>query len=830
MKRVAFACRALRRDVRMREMRVVAAAVAIGVAALTAVAFFTDRVDGAMERRATALLGADLVVESDQPIPASWFEAAAERGLQRASFRTFPNVLVVDDATELASIKAVSPDYPLRGELRVGEAPFGEAKPRASGPERGAVWLDPRLFSRLGLEVGDRLAIGTAELEITRALAHEPDRAGSLFQLAPRVMMHAADVDATGLLSAGSRVEHHLLVAGPAQAVADFRDWAGAQDRGGMAIRGVENARPEMRRALERASGFLGLAAILSVILAGAGVAVASHSLAEREADTSALLRCLGASQRLVVGTLLLRLTAVALAASAVGIGAGWLAQSGLVALVGQWFAQDLPLPSAWPAATGLAAGCVTLIGFGLVPALRVRQVPVMRVLRRDQGVARPSAITSAAWAVAAIAALVWYQAGDTELAAWVIAGTLAVLVALGLGGWGLIALVGRLCGGRVTGWRFGWANLARRPGASTVQLVGFGLGIVALLLLTVVRSDVLAAWQRDIPPQAPNQFLVNIQSDEVEPMRERLQAIGAETAGFYPIVRGRLTAIDGEAVRPEDYEPGRGRRLLERSFNMTWAHEHRPENEVVAGRWWTPQEAETERMFSVEAGVAKRLGIERGDTLTFRIGDEAVTAAVTNLRRVDWQSFKANFFVIGTPATLSDHAATWITSYWAPPGSGPEINELLREFPSVTVLDVEQIMEQVRTIIDQGTRAVEYVFGFTLLAGLVVLIAAVHATRDARRTEIALLRTLGASRGRVRVILAAEFGALGVLAGTVAAGGAAATGWAVTTQVMALPYAFNPMVFVWGVAGGGIGILLAGLAATHRLLAERPLAVLRHT
>jgi len=830
MKRLAFALRAVRRDGRVREMRVLAAAVAIAVGALTAVAFFTDRVDGAMERRATALLGADLVIETEDAIRPAWSDAAAERGLRQARFVTFPNVLVVGEQTELASVKAVSPAYPLRGELRVAASAYGEAEVRTRGPERGGVWLDPRLLTRLDLAVGDTVPVGATELEITGALQHEPDRGGSLFQLAPRLMMHQADLEATGLITQGSRVDRHFLVAGDAQAVAGFRQWAQGELGPNAEIRGIDNARPEMRRALERANGFLGLAAILAVILAGAGVAVASHSLADREADTSALLRCLGASQRLVVATLLLRLAVVALIASAVGTGLGWLAQAGLVAIVGDWFGQDLPLPGPWPALTGLATGLITLIGFGLVPALRVRRVPVMRVLRREQGAPEPSVAALLGLAVAAIAALVWYQAGDAELAGWVIAGTLGILAALGLGGWGLIRLVGRFRGQAVTGWRFGLANLARRPRASTVQLVGFGMGILALLLLTVVRVDILAAWERDVPPKAPNQFLVNIQPGEVDPIRDRLAAIGAETAGFYPVVRGRLVAIDGESVEPGDYEAGRGRRLLERQFNLTWAEAHRPENEVVAGEWWRAEEAAGEPQLSVEQGVAETFGIAVGDTLTFRVADEEITAPVTNLRRVDWQSFKANFFVIATPEALSDAPATWITSYWAPPDSGAAITELVRDFPGVTVLDIEEIIEQVRGIIDQGTRAVEYVFGFTLLAGLVVLVAAVHATRDERRVEIALLRTLGASRARVRVILAAEFGALGVLAGTVAAAGAAATGWAVTTEVMELPYTFNPMVFVWGIVGGGVGILAAGLLATRHLLAERPLAVLRHT
>lgn len=828
MKALAYAARALPRDVRVREMRVLATALAIAVGALSAVGFFTDRVDRAMAARATSLLAADLVVEADDEIPPDWASAAGERGLRTAGFVSFPSVIVAGERNELVSLKAVTSEYPLRGELRVANAPYGDGEVRASGPEPGTVWLDPRLFARLDVAVGERIPVGARDLRIAGALVHEPDRAGALFQLAPRLMMSRSDLDSTGLVTPASRVDHHLLVAGGAQAVGDFRDWALARAPDGFQLRGVEDARPEMRRALDRARIFLGLAAVLSVVLAGAAVAVSVHALGGREADTSALLRCFGATQRLVVTALLLRLFAAGIVASAVGVGAGWLAQEGLVALVGSWFGDRLPTPSAMPALTGLAAGLVTLVGFGLVPALRIRRVPVMRVLKGGQSPPEPSAIAAGTLAVAAVALLVYRQAGDPGLAAWVVGGVLGMLLVLTAAGWLLVRLLGRLRGRSVSGVRFGLANLARRARTSTVQLTGFGLGLLALLLLAVVRVDVLDAWQRELPAKAPNQFMINVQPGNVDAVRERLEAAGIDPTGFYPMVRGRLVAIDGEPVSPSDFEAGRGRGLVEREFNLSWASDHRPDNEIIAGQWWSTAEATREREFSVETGIAETLGIALGDTLTFRVAGTEHTARVTNLREVDWDSFKVNFFVIATPATLEEAPATWITSYWAPPDSGRVISELVRAYPGVTVLDVEQILEQVRSIIEQGTRAVEYVFLFTLLAGIVVLVAAVHATREERRTEIALLRTLGASRARVRAIVIAEFGALGGLAGLVAAAGAAATGWAVTTRVLDLPYHFNPWLVVLGVGAGMIGIALAGLAATRHLVAERPLAVLR--
>lgn len=826
MKALSFALRALPRDVRVREMRVLAAALAVAVGALSAVGFFTDRVDGAMTRQASGLLAADLVIEADDPLAPRWRERAAELDLRTAATVTFSTVVVAGDRTELVAAKAVSPEYPLRGEARVAQRPYGEAAV-AGSPEPGEVWLDPRLFGRLDVEVGEALPIGRKSFEIAGSLEHEPDRAGGLFELAPRAIFALADLPATELISPASRVDHHLLLAGSASAVEQYRQWAEDLAARGIEINTVEDAQPAMRAALDRAGVFLGLSAVMAVLLAGAAVAVAVYSFSAREADAGALLRVFGASQRLVVGALLLRLLFVGLSASAVGVGLGWLAQSGLVALLSAWFGEALPPPSATPALMGLAAGLVTLLGFGLVPALAIRRVPVMRVLQRGRTAPSPSVLASLGLALAAIGVLVWYQAGDPELALWVLLATVGMLAVLGLAAAAVIRLAGRLRGRAVTGWRFGLANLARRPRASLVQLVGFGFGLLALLLLAVVRVDIMEAWRQDIPPQAPNQFMVNIQPGDVDAVRSRLAQAGIEPEGLYPMIRGRLLEIDGRPVAPADYD-GRARRLAEREFNLTHAQQHRPENEIVAGEWWSEEDGREQGLWSVETGIAEELGIELGDRLTFGVAGREVGGRVANLRDVEWDSFKVNFFVIGTPTLLADAPATWVTSYFAPPQTSEAIARLARDFPGVTVLDVGVIIDQVRELIRQGTRAVEYVFLFTLLSGVVVLIAAVQASRNERRLEIALLRTLGARRRRVQSILAAEFGALGALAGLIAASGAALAGWVITARVLELPYHFNPWLFALGPGGGAAIIALAGLAATRRLVAERPLTVLK--
>lgn len=829
MKSLRFALGALPRDLRIHEMRVVAAALVVCVAAISAVGFFIDRVEGAMERQATALLGADMVLESDDPVAERFVERAEAEGLRIAGTIAFPSVLVVGERSELVQVKAVTRGYPLRGQVLVADEPFAEGRATDAVPRAGSVWLDPRLFPRLGLEPGQVVPLGQAEARVSAVIVSEPDRGGSLFQLAPRVMMNRADLDATGLVSPGSRVEHRLLLAGPAAAMDRYREWLATQSTVDLEIEDVRRGRPGMARALDRASVFLGLAAIMAVILAGGAIAVAVHSFSAREADVSALLRCFGARQRLVITSLLLRLGFIGVLGSAVGVGVGWVAQAGLVGLVGGWFDTELPAPSAVPAVVGLLTGLITLTGFGLVPALRIRRVPVMRVLHRGYAAPEPSAFAAIAVALVTVAGLIVYQANDLELAGHVLAGTVGMLLALGLAAAGLVALVRRFHGDRVTGWRFGLASLGRRPRTSTVQLVGFGLGLLALLLLAVVRLDVLNAWQRSLPPNTPDQFMVNVQQSDVDDIRERLRGNGIDVTRFYPMTRARLIDINGQPPDvvqgddpEEDFDQDQGRR----SVNMSHLQEMPGHNQVLAGEWWSGNGRVAE--FSLEHRFAERTGIELGDTLRFRIGGESMAGTVSSLREVDWDSFNVNFFVIAHPSLMDGMPSTWITSFRLPQGRHDVIVEILRDYPAVTVLDVGQILDQVRSVIEQGTRAIEYVFGFSLLAGVIVLVAAVQASRDQRRTEIALLRTHGASRRRVRGMLLAEFLTLGGLAGTIAAVGALATGWAVTSRVLDLPYHFNPEILWIGIGGGALGIAAAGLLATRHLLAERPMAVLR--
>ncbi|CDH43551.1 ABC transporter permease [Candidatus Contendibacter odensensis] len=825
---IRMARRALRRDWQSGELRVLAVALLIAVASVVAVGFSNDRIQQAMERKASELLGADLVVAAPTPIRPLLAEEAQRNGLATAATLSFPSVIVVGDVTQLAEVKAVGPGYPLRGVLQVSERPFAPPRTVTAIPDPGQVWLDERLLQTLNLHVGDGVDLGSRSFRIAQVLAYEPDRAGDLFSIAPRLMMNLADVPSTGLVQLGSRVEYRLLLAGEPAAVEAFKTWAKSRLAAGEKLQGVRDARAELRAALERAQRFLNLAALVSVILAGVGVAIAARRFAARHWDSVAILRCVGATQALVTRLFLLELLMLAVLAGAAGLAVGYLAQYGLSGLLGQLVSStELPAPSWVPILPALATGFVTLIGFGLPPLLRLRDVPPLRVLRRDLGPVNPRLLALYGPAVAATAALLIWQAGDWRLALYVCAGVAGTVVVLALGAWGLVKALNLLRGRVGVAWRFGLANIARRGPGSAVQVVVLGLGLMALLMLTLVRTDLLTSWRSSLPADAPNHFLINIQPNEVAGVKTFLGERGLSSVELFPMVRGRLIAINGRAVTPDDYTNPRAQRLVAREFNLSWTDRLQEDNRILSGRWWNAGD-HGQGVASVEIGLAKDLGIALHDTLRFQMAGQMLEAKVSSLRSVEWDSFRANFFVVFPSGVLDGYPATWITSFHLPAGQKPLLAELVRRYPSVTVLDVEALMTKVRDIMDRVISAVEYVFLFTLAAGLVVLYAAIQATQDERRFESAVLRTLGARRAVVRQSLLAEFATLGLLAGVLAAAAASLLGYVLATHLFDFPYRWSPWIWLLGSGAGVIGVGLAGLLGARSALSQPPWRALR--
>jgi putative ABC transport system permease protein len=816
----------LRRNWSAGELRVLLVALFIAVASVTTVGFFADRVQAALDRQANELLGGDLVVTADHPVPAPFVESARADRLEIATTQTFPSMVSAAGGVNLADIKAVSASFPLRGRIRIADRVGGPERLAEGVPRPGTVWIAPALAGRLSIGVGDRLEVGRAELEVAAIIAREPDSVLEYFGIAPRVLMNEADLAATQLIQVGSRVTYRLLLAGEPKAVARYRAAMSPRLGRGERVEGVRDSRSEVRAALERSQRFLGLASLLSVVLAAVAVALAARRFSLRQTDAAAMMRCLGAAQADIFALHAWQFALLGIAGCALGCVAGYAAQAVLAHWLSSFFTVALPLPSAWPALRGVLIGLVLVLGFTIPPLLRLRNVPTLRVLRRDLAAAEPASAGAFAVGLVALAALVAWQAGDAKLAAISLGGFAGALAACALLGYGLIRLVARARGAAHGPWRYGLANLRRRTGASLAQIVALGLGLMAMLMLTLVRGELIVRWQESMPPDMPNRFAINIQSDQLAAVKAYFDAIHLATPDLYPMVRGRLTAIGTREVSPSAYEDARAKRLVEREFNLSWADAVRADNRVVSGKFWAP--GTTTPQYSVEEGLAKTLGIAVGDTLTFDVGGTRFTAPVTSLRKVEWDSFKPNFFVIADPALLEGQPASWITSFHLPASREDVVTGLVKRFPNVSVIDLTAMMEQFRRITDQVSRAVEFVFLFAIAAGLVVLFAAIASTQDERVFEAAVLRTLGASRRQLAVMQLAEFLAIGLLAGAVASAGAVALSMALSERVLGVPYEFHWTLPIVGLLAGGAGVALAGLLGTRRAVATPPMRTLR--
>ena len=821
-----MALRLLTRDFRAGELTLIGIAVIIAVAGVTTVGFFTDRVQLALNRQANQLLGADLVVSHDRALPAELTQEAQRRQLGVTQMLRFPSMAVRGDKNVLADIKVVEGGYPLRGEVRIAEKLYAPDQ-RATGiPAPGTVWVDERILSQLDVAVGEKISIGNKELVTAAVMTQEPDAAIGFINAGPRVMLNEADLAATGLVQPGSRIRYRLQIAGSAEAVDAYRDWLAAQLQPGQRIEGIRDARPEIRSALERAEKFLNIAALVSVLLAAMAIALAARRFLQRHLDACAMMRCLGASQGQLMRMYLLHFMVLGLAASVIGCIIGALAQQALAYWLGSVVAVDLPRPSVTPVVQGMVTGLALLLAFALPPIIALGHVPTMRVLRRDLGTPGGRGVAGYALGYAVIAGMIFWKANDLRLGAYVVLGFTGAMLAAGLLAWFLLKAVSGLQNGGIS-WRFGIANLRRRPLGTIVQVIALGLGLMALLTLTLIRNDLLHAWEASLPPDAPNRFLVNIQDDQVAPLKQFFADRKVATPVMYPMIRGRLVQVNERSVTAADYPDERAKRQLEREFNLSWAADLPKDNLITAGQWW-PSTGAAREQYSMEDGIAQRLGIKLGDRLTFDIAGTLVSATVTSLRKVSWDSFNVNFFLIAPPGLLEGQPVSYVTSFHLPPQNTEVLNALIKQFPNLLVIDVAQVMAQVQKMMTQVSRAVQFVFLFTLLAGLVVFYAAIASTQDDRMQQAAVLRTLGASRAQLTRAHLAEFAVIGALAGLIAAAGASGLGYVLAVKILNLSYNFSPLAWLISVVCGGAGIALAGHLGTRRVLATPPMRVLR--
>ena len=812
----ALGLRSLWRDWRAGELTLLLLAVTLAVAALSAVGFFADRLQGGLQRDARALLGGDLVVRSDQPLPVEFRQQAEALGLQATQHLSFPTMARAPDelggATRLVALKAVATGYPLRGQLLLADRASQAGRALRQPPEPGTVWVEAGLLDALGLLPGQDLLLGDASLRIAGLLLQEPDRGAGFLSFAPRVLMNQADLAATALVQPASRIDYRLALAGDDAAVRRYRQWVDARleqtKLRGVGIESLESGRPEMRQTLDRAEKFLNLVALLAALLSAVAVAMSARLYALRHLDDCALLRVLGLSQGTMARAYSLAFGIAGLLAGAFGVLLGWLVHHGFVWLLSDLIKTPMPAPSVWPALFGLGTGLTLMLAFGLPPVLQLSRVPPLRVIRRELGSPKPLSLAVLGLGAAGFAVLLLAASRDLKLGAIAVGGFALALLLFAALAWLAVRALRRLAG------RSGlppWLGLAlrqwtARPGYAVVQVSALSVGLLALVLLVLLRTDLIASWRAATPPDAPDRFVINIQPGQDQAFRAALQRQGVERYDWYPMIRGRLVSLNGRPVGAQDYQDERARRLVEREFNLSHSLQPPGHNQIVAGHW---RAGEADGI-SIESGLAETLGIKLGDRLTFDIAGLQRESVVTSLRKVDWSSMRVNFFALYPVESIAGVPLSYITAFRAPAQPGFDA-ALLREFPNVTLVDLGSTLAQVEQVLGQVIRAVEALFGFTLLAGLVVLFAAIAATRGEREREFAILRALGARSGLLRRVQRAELLGAGLLSGLLASVVAVAVGWVLARQVFELDWRPTPWVPLAGALAGALLALAAG-------------------
>lgn len=822
----SLAVRQLLRDARAGELRVLFFALLVAVAASTAIGYFGARLNGAMMMRATEFLGADLLLEGSSPTRPEQIRSGTELGLEHARVVEFSSVVATDNGIQLSSVKAVDDAYPLRGELKSAPTPFA---PEETGgrPAPGEAWVEARLLTALDLKIGDSIDVGNATLRLGRILTYEPDRAGNFYSLTPRVMINLKDLDSTGVVQPGSRVSYRELWRGPAPALQTYRDLIKPGLEANQRLQDARDGNRQIGGALGKAERYLNMASLVAVLLSGVAVALSANRFATRRFDASALLRCLGLSRRETMVLFSLQLTVLGLLASIGGALLGWVAQLGLFALLQDLLPATVPPGGLLPAVAGIGTGLVALAGFALPPLAALGRVPPLRVLRRDMLPIPPSTWLVYGAALGALGLIMWRLSLDLVLTFALLGG--GVIAALALGGLLLLLLqsLRRMLARAPLPWRLGLGQLLRHPLAAAGQALAFGLILLSMALIALLRGELLDTWQNQLPKNAPNYFALNILPNDKQAFTDKLLQLSAQSAPLYPVVPGRLISINGEPAKEFVTKDSAGDRALQRDLSLTWAADLPAGNVVTAGNWWPQQPPDDMPGVSVEGKVAENLKIKLGDRLLFSVGGVNREAKVTSLREINWDNFQPNFFMIFQPGTLKDLPATYLTSFYLAAGHDQQIVELSRAFPAVTILQVEALLEQLRSILAQVTLAVEYVLLFVLAAGMAVLFSGLQATLDERIRQGALLRALGAGRALLVKARRIEFGLLGAVSGLLAALGSELVSLVLYRYALDLPWHPHPWLLVLPVVGALL-IGAAGVFGTRRALNASPLTVLR--
>ncbi|WP_411728040.1 ABC transporter permease [Methyloglobulus sp.] len=825
MKPFGLALRLLWRDSRAGELTILFLALLIAVTSSTAIALFSDRLERTMTDQTAEFLAADLVITSHATLPESWLEKAKQLHLAQAQAAEFPSVLIEHDELLLAGIKAVSAGYPLRGFLKTTPSDYSAETIEHNGPEPGFAWVEKRVLSALKLSIGDPITVGEKKLVVRKIITYEPDKQGDLYSFSPRVMINKQDLQETGVIQPGSHVHYFFQFSGELSQLTKFKRWVKPQLNLAQRIMDIHEDRPELGSALNRAERYLGLSSIVVIIISGVAIAMATRRYTERHLDATAILRCLGSKQSDVLWLFTSQFLILGLLTSALGCLLGWFVQEMLFKLLRNLLPQSVANPGWLAVFFGLITGMTVLIGFALPPLLRLKKTSPARVLRRDL-----EPLPSSAWLVYGLAAgivgvLIWRYTEDLNMTVTIFCAGLVLLLMLGLLVHLILTLARRSLPAMSMNWRFGLQGLLRNSHATVSQILAFSITLVAMALSFTVRSDLIENWQKQLPEHAPNHFAFNIFPEQLTTLQKELQEQGIEGSRFCPVIRGRLTEINGVPVRKIVTKDSQGESATHRELSLTWTETLPEENKIIAGTWWSP---EKKGLVSVEQKLANSLKINLGDRLKFIVGGQELTVTVSSIRALQWDTMKPNFYMIFSPGTLVSFPGTFITSFYLPDSKKTYLNQLVKKYPAMTILEVDLILKQFKTLLTQLTQAINYLLYFALMAGFTVLFSAIYSTLDNRIYESALLRTFGANRSLLRVTHIIEFTLLGLVSGILAVIISESLLYALYSKALNMDY--RPTLYLWIALPliGAFAVGAAGCWGVRHVVNSPPLRVLR--
>jgi putative ABC transport system permease protein len=821
--------RLLRHELRRGELTIICLAIVLAVATVFSLAGFSTQIKGALLSKSTGFIAADRVFSASRPIDTAIIDKATSLGLSHTPKIEMTSMVFANNKMQLTEIKAVNQLYPLRGELLI-EGGNGQVN-SDKGPSVGSIWVEQKLLSILNIGLGDSIEIGVASFKVAGIVTQIPDASFSVFTNGPAIIMHSQDVEKTQLIQPGSRVGYKHLFAGELEQIEAFEEWVKPQVNETQRWYDIKSRQSALSNALTRAEKYLSLASMLGIILAAVAVAVASRRYGHRHQPMVAVFKAMGASQQHITKLYCLHWALLSLFGIAVGLLIGYaLQQVGLYAMA-DYLSVEESVSSLAPALMAIATGLICSIAFALAPLTQLVKTKPLAVIRGFNQ--HKLHWLHAVPAIGALFALLFLFSKDVVLSLALLGGGAVVSIILLVLGQ-LLVSAGRNIGSQSgKAMHLAFANLKRRAKENSVQLVSFTIAIKLLLLILVIRSALIAEWQAQLPNNTANRFLVNISATQVEQVNQFTTQENIPNSGLYPVVRGRLIAINDDDVtkdvsKEEDQNPQEQRRGIGRELNLTWRNELPNKNEITSGQWFSATDPKPE--VSIESGVAERLAVSVGDTLTFQLGSETFTTPVTSIREVDWQSLQPNFFMIFNEQVLSDFPATYIASLYVDKSKEERFDRFMAEYPTISMIDVDALISQLRMVIDQVSVAVEFILILVVIAGSLVLLAQVQASMEEREREIAILRTLGAKGSLLRNSVLLEFVCLGLVSGLMAGMAMEIAVYFIQTRAFNMSPSFHLEYWGLGMVAGASFVGMVGMLSCWRLLSMSSVTLIRRT